>query len=115
MCKRKMNHGKLLLGALVAAFTLLAGCNGSKSSDNIILITVDTLRPDRLGCYGYALDTSPAIDRMAAEAIVFENAFAQASTTCPSLAAVMTSRLPADFTAITSWTSLLSVHRSWVP
>lgn len=96
MFERKTMPERVLLCFMVVSIALLAGCNGSSSSDNIVLITVDTLRPDRLGCYGYALETSPSIDRMAAGSIVFENAFAQASTTCPSLAAVMTSRLPAE-------------------
>ena len=42
----------------------------------IILITLDTLRADRLGCYGYHLPTSPYIDQIANEGILFENAFA---------------------------------------
>ena len=42
----------------------------------IILITLDTLRADRLGCHGYHLPTSPYIDQIANEGILFENAFA---------------------------------------
>ncbi|MBU0755596.1 MAG: sulfatase, partial [Planctomycetes bacterium] len=75
---------------------LTAGCGGGDPPANLILITVDTLRPDRLGCYGYPLDTSPALDRSAAEAVLFENAYAHASSTAPSLAALMTSLSPLE-------------------
>lgn len=42
----------------------------------VIMISLDTMRADRLGCYGYTLPTSPYIDRIAAEGVLFENAFA---------------------------------------
>jgi len=47
-------------------------------------VSVDTLRADRLGCYGYARDTSPALDRLAARAVRFERAIAESSWTLPS-------------------------------
>ncbi len=78
------------------AFLLLAACGGDGPKANVILITVDTLRPDRLGCYGFPLDTSPALDRFAKKALVFEKAYANAPSTCPSLASLMTSLMPAE-------------------
>ena len=51
----------------------------------MLLISIDTLRADRLGCYGYARDTSPALDRFAAErAVRFEHAIAESPWTLPS-------------------------------
>ncbi len=61
---------------------------------NIVLITVDTLRADRLGPYGYDKIATPAIARLAGEGIVFEKAFADASWTLPSLSSVMTGKYP---------------------
>lgn len=61
---------------------------------NIILISVDSLRPDHLGCYGYRRNTSPEIDAFAKDAIVFENAFCQGTWTLPSHASIFTSRYP---------------------
>lgn len=57
---------------------------------NILLISVDTLRPDHLGCYGYKRQTSPGIDRLAAEGALFENAISSTSWTLPAHAALFT-------------------------
>ncbi len=51
---------------------------------NVILISLDTLRADHLGCYGYQRDTSPHIDALAEEAALFERTYAQSSWTLPS-------------------------------
>jgi arylsulfatase len=61
---------------------------------NLILITVDTLRADHLGCYGYARVTSPGIDSFARQSVRFEHAYSACSFTCPSLTAIHTSRFP---------------------
>ncbi len=58
---------------------------------NIILITIDTLRSDHLGCYGYERDTSPAIDRLAEDGVLFKQAVVQWPKTSPSFASMMTS------------------------
>jgi len=63
--------------------------------NNVILIALDTLRADHLGCYGYKRRVSPNIDRLASENYLFENAFALAPWTTPSFASVFTGRLPA--------------------
>lgn len=59
---------------------------------NIVLIVIDTLRPDHLGCYGDARGLTPAIDRLARDGIRFENALATAPITGPSHASLFTSR-----------------------
>ena len=61
-------------------------------SPNILLIVVDTLRADHLSAYGYPRLTSPTVDRMAKEGILFENAIATASWTLPSHASFLTGR-----------------------
>lgn len=61
---------------------------------NVILIVVDTLRADHLGCYGYERNTSPNIDRIAGDAIVFENAISQSAWTTPAHASMFTGLLP---------------------
>ena len=50
---------------------------------NIVLVSIDSLRADHLGCYGYAKATSPGIDRLAAEGVRFANAIATSSWTLP--------------------------------
>ncbi len=82
--------------SLVFAVALsLTGC-GSEERPNVLLITVDTLRADHLGCYGYKRPTSPNIDSLAAEGVLFEQAEAQAPWTLPSMASLLTSRYPAE-------------------
>jgi arylsulfatase A-like enzyme len=61
---------------------------------DIFLITVDTLRSDHLGCYGYARDTSPAIDGLAADGVLFENTLTTIPRTTPALASLMTGLYP---------------------
>ena len=73
------------------------GCSGSSEeplplSDgpNIIFVSIDSLRQDHLGCYGYPHPTSPTIDRLAAGGVRFETAVATTSWTLPSHAAMFT-------------------------
>jgi len=61
---------------------------------NILFVLLDALRPDHLGCYGYARPTSPAIDRLASEGVLFERAYASAPLTKESTATIMTSLFP---------------------
>jgi len=63
---------------------------------NILLITIDALRPDHLACYGYSLNTSPHIDNLAKEGILFSQAIAQSSITFSSLPSLFTSTFPSS-------------------
>jgi len=79
---------------LVLAVALLTfGCEAPRPT-NVIVVLIDTLRSDHLGCYGYARPTSPNIDRIAAEGFVFDAAIAQSSWTAPSVASLFTSVYP---------------------
>jgi arylsulfatase A-like enzyme len=62
--------------------------------DNVVLIIIDTIRPDRLGCYGYSLPTSPNIDRFASQGALFKQAVTCAPVTLPSVSAMLTSTYP---------------------
>jgi arylsulfatase A-like enzyme len=57
----------------------------------VVLVSIDTLRPDHLGCYGYAKPTSPEIDRFRQQAVFFRWAIAQAPSTLASHASMLTS------------------------
>lgn len=61
---------------------------------NVVLLSVDTLRADRLGTYGCPLDTSPAIDALAEASLVFEDAVCEVPLTGPSMTSMLTSRIP---------------------
>ncbi|MDA1349924.1 MAG: sulfatase-like hydrolase/transferase, partial [Chloroflexi bacterium] len=52
---------------------------------DIVLIVLDAARPDHFGCYGYGRDTTPQLDRLASESLVFSNAFATAAYTACSM------------------------------
>ncbi|HXJ21694.1 MAG TPA: sulfatase-like hydrolase/transferase [Polyangia bacterium] len=65
---------------------------------NLLLVTIDTLRADHLGCYGYARATSPAIDALAAAGTLFENGWAHAPSTRYSMPAIATGRWPSAIT-----------------
>lgn len=60
----------------------------------VILITIDTLRADRLTCYGYAKGKTANIDSLAADGVLFENAYAQTPITLPSHATILTGTYP---------------------
>jgi arylsulfatase A-like enzyme len=59
-----------------------------------LFVTIDTLRADHLGCYGYSRPTSPEIDRLASESVLFDNGWAHAPSTRYSMPAIATSRWP---------------------
>ena len=68
--------------------------NERKNRLNVILISIDTLRADHLGCYGYSRNTSPNIDSLAEEGILFRNTIAQAPYTLSSHISLLTSLYP---------------------
>ena len=67
---------------------------GKSKKVSIILITVDTLRPEHLGCYGYPKNTSPNIDKFASESLLFTNCFSHAPETRYSFASMLSGYLP---------------------
>lgn len=80
--------------AVLTASLALVSCGGRERPRNIIIIGVDTLRPDHLGCYGYHRDTSPAVDKLALQGVLFENVISQSPWTSPSFASLFTSLYP---------------------
>ena len=61
---------------------------------NILYIVMDTLRADRMSCYGYPKLTTPNVDSLASRGLLFENAYATSSWTWPSTASLLTGLLP---------------------
>ncbi len=61
---------------------------------NVILLTIDSIRPDHLGCYGYDKPTSPNIDAMAEGGRLFRRAFSQSAWTIPGIMSILTSLQP---------------------
>lgn len=79
---------------------------GPTSRPNVVLISVDTLRADRLGCYGYGRPTSPHIDAFAREGVRFETAVSQAPWTTPSHISLLTSLYPSTHRVNQGWGEL---------
>lgn len=94
---------------LLAASGLAAqsGCSASvgEGPPNLVFITIDTLRADRLGAYGYFRNTSPVLDALARESLVFERCFAPMATTFPSHLSLFTSTYPNETGAIANFGS----------
>ena len=65
-----------------------------KPAMNVVLITLDTMRADRLGSYGYKKNTSPNLDKLASESVQFDMAIAQAAVTPVSHASILTGLNP---------------------
>ena len=94
----------LVLSALTARQVLKASAPGrfiaaestvqGAGKPNAVIIVVDSLRPDHLACYGYSRKTSPAIDQLASQGVLFTNAFAQSGHTVESVPSILTSLYP---------------------
>jgi len=69
---------------------------GKAAGQNVLLITLDTTRADRLGCYGYGPGETPALDALAARGTLFEHAYSQVPLTLPSHASILTGRYPRE-------------------
>jgi arylsulfatase A-like enzyme len=88
-------------GLCLLVALLTSSCRGPGPSSstperglNLVLLVVDTLRADHLGCYGYARSTSPQIDALARESVLFEQAQSHSPWTMPSVASLFTSLEP---------------------
>lgn len=69
---------------------------GMPQRPNILLLTIDTLRPDHLGCAGYERETSPNMDRFCEEAVVFEETLANSSRSLRSIPSMLTGKYPSQ-------------------
>lgn len=87
--------------ALLAALLLTAACSrdtvpAGSSQTHVILISVDTLRADRLPAWGYDGVATPHLERFRAESILYRNAYSHCPLTLPSHATIFTGKLPAE-------------------
>jgi arylsulfatase A-like enzyme len=122
---RQMSRRKKILLAALAAFAIAAGVlalwlvNGrtspipapdpSRERYNVVVVSIDTLRADRLGCYGYLEHpTSPTIDAIAREGVLFESYIASAPWTTPSHLSLFTSLYPSSHGVMMSFREMWS-------
>ena len=79
----------------LSALLVLLAISGF-ASDSIVLVTLDTVRADRLSLYGYAPKTSPSLDAAAAKGMVFDQAYSIVPLTFPAHVAMLTGKTPFD-------------------
>ena len=90
---RKWVSFLLLFGIIASGVGLYVG---SPPPLNVLLITLDTTRADRLGCYGHSLAETPVLDRLAQQGVLFERAYAPVPLTLPSHASILTGLYPPE-------------------
>jgi hypothetical protein len=87
---------RLFLGVGIAL--LVAACRGPATGPfreaPVVLVSIDTLRADRVGCYGYSKGRTPNLDRLAREGVVFDSAWSHCPLTLPAHASLLTGLLP---------------------
>jgi arylsulfatase A-like enzyme len=81
---------------------------------NVFLVVIDSLRFDHLGCYGYHRETSPAIDKIAGEGLMFDRVISQSSWTKPSVSSLLTSTYP-EIHGVKSIEDRLSTQETFLP
>ncbi len=79
-----------------------SGCTADAPPTQVIVVSLDTLRADRLGAWGNTRGLTPNLDRFAAESVIYEQAYAQANETIYSHASLFTSRYPSELGALDS-------------
>jgi choline-sulfatase len=96
----------VLSSVVLVAMVLSCAQERQIEQPNVVLIVIDALRPDHLGCYGYARPTSPVIDRLADTGILFETAVAAAPWTKTSFSSFLTSLYPFEH-GVVGWESIM--------
>lgn len=92
---RKPSHHSILCAAAFVLVGLAAGCGAVKRAPkNVLLITIDTLRADRIGAYGDPSTRTPSIDDLARRGTLFESAHSPIPLTLPSHTSIMTGQYP---------------------
>ena len=81
-------------GLRVVAAALLLGCAGGSAPERVVLISIDTLRADHVGCYGAVAGATPTIDALAAAGVRFETVSSPAPLTLPAHATLLTGMEP---------------------
>src|SRR5581483_11914396 len=87
----------ILLGTVIEQPWAQGGLSDSiprNSRWNVLLVSIDTLRADHLGCFGYKAGTSPSIDQLASQSVLFERAFTPVPLTLPAHTSLLTGMYP---------------------
>jgi arylsulfatase A-like enzyme len=118
--RKRMRWGGIFLLLFILLFLLTRGfiifregsqqrglpADPAKNPANIIILLVDSLRPDHLSAYGYPLPTSPEIDRLAREGVLFRNCYAASNWTVPTHSSIFTGLYPSSHGNYSMYSSL---------
>lgn len=101
----RLTASKAVVGGLVAAVCALSVVlhvtKRTSDTPNIVLIVIDTLRPDPMSCYGYGVDTTPFRSDPASQGTTFNSAYSASSWTAPGTASIHTSLYPSQHGVVT--------------
>lgn len=103
------NKPGIYIGLLLAAVAFASACGrkpdltGRYRGKNLVLIVIDTLRADRLGCYGYSRPTTPRIDEWSRESLLFTVANVSMGITFPSHTTILTGLYPQSTGILLNW------------
>jgi choline-sulfatase len=105
---RRLSRG-LLLAATAAAMVLSKGCSPAQDH-HIVVVLLDTVRQDALGCYGNPLSPTPAMDAVAGEGVRFTQAVSTSGWTLPAVASLLTGTWPSIHGAVGRGTRLRPIR-----
>lgn len=95
---REVNHLCRVLNIAILAWAAICLATVASAQPpaklNVVVIVIDAARADHIGCYGYARETSPVVDGLAARSVLLENALSQCGWTKPSIASLFTGTYP---------------------
>lgn len=113
--KKTMMIAALVIIAVLAMIILLTRPEPEPPQNNILLITLDTTRADRLGCYGYDTARTPALDKLAQRGTLFDNAFTPVPITLPAHTTLFTGLYPPEHGIRVNGKNSLSPHIPFLP
>jgi len=87
-------HRSIWAVALSLCFAVIAQAAAVPGKPNVLVVTIDTLRADHVGCYGYKQVKTPNIDSLCADGVVFRNAYTPVPITLPSHSVIFTGTYP---------------------
>ncbi|MHC4913186.1 MAG: sulfatase, partial [Planctomycetota bacterium] len=92
--QKKQLFGLVLLIVVAAVWYFRSAPVSSKDVRNVLLISIDTCRADYLGCYGYPHQTTPNVDKIAGQGVIFKNVVTAVPMTFPAHCSMLTGTIP---------------------
>ncbi len=104
------------IAAFCAALTRGPSASSARSAKgpNVVLLSIDTVRADRLGCYGSGEVKTPNLDALASDGVLFENSISQANITGPSHTTMLTGLYPAEHGVLSNGQPIPHKTKTWV-